>query len=239
MDKSGLAVEAARAAEQSGGIRAVTRTIGAVKITDVRITSDTRLGKPPGRYITLESEPHTEGLTALLRSGLSQVIPPCGRLFAAGLGNPAVTADSLGAAVIRGLTVRHSNRYSVCAIETDVAAKTGLDTVKLVRAAARETHADCVIAVDALACRDPQSIGKTVQITDAGLVPGEGAEAARSELSKKTLGIPVAAVGVPTMTLLSSVTGNRADSAFHIAAEDCDTLIRMWAEIIAGAIDSL
>lgn len=245
MDNSGLAIESARFSGKSG---AVSRTIGSVKITDVRISSEKTnnsiktVGKAPGRYITLECEPHADGLTALLQRAVSQMLPSSGRLFAVGLGNPDITADSLGANVIRGITARRGRRYSLSAIETDVASKTGLDTVKLVRAAAKELRADCVIAIDALACRDPRCIGKTVQITDAGIVPGGGASginADKTELSQRTLGIPAAAIGIPTMTLLSAVTGNKEDKGFHVTAQDCDVLIKMWSEIISGAIDSI
>lgn len=240
MDRSGLAIESAQFSGRPGGIRAVTRSIGGVKITDVRLTAENaRSGKAPGRYITLEGEPHAEGLTALLQRALTQMLPSRGRLFAVGLGNPDITADSLGALTVRGITARSGKRYRLSAIETDVASKTGLATARLVSAAAREIGADCVIAVDALACRDPRCIGKTVQITDAGIVPGGGADAAGGEISQRTLGIPVAAVGVPTMTLLSSVTGSKADGVFHISAGDCDILIKMWAEIVSGAIDAL
>lgn len=240
MDRSGLAIEAARLSARAGMARTVSRTIGSVKITDVRITADNPdMGKAPGRYITLECEPHAEGLTALLQRAVTQMLPPCGRLFAVGLGNPDITADSLGAMVIRGITARYGKRYRLSAIETDVASKTGLETAKLVRAAARELHADCIIAVDALACRDPHCIGRTVQITDSGIVPGGGADVSGMELSRRTLGIPVASVGVPTMTMLSSITGNRADGGFHVTAEDCDILIKMWSEIIGGAMDMI
>ncbi len=240
MDKSGLAIESAQFLGKSGGLRAVTRRVGEVKITDVRITAENSwTGKAPGRYITLEGEPHAEGITALLQRALTQMLPQCGRLFVVGLGNPDITADSLGAMAIRGITARSGRRYRLSAIETDVASKTGLATSRLVRAAAREIRADCVVAIDALACRNPCCIGRTVQITDSGIVPGGGAEASCSEISRKTLGIPVAAVGVPTMTLLSSITGNKADSAFHVAAGDCDILIKMWAEIISGAMDAI
>lgn len=241
MDNSGLAIESAEFKGKSG---AVSRTIGSVRITDVRISSEksnyptgSNLGKAPGRYITLECEPHADGLTALLQRAVSQMLPSSGRLFAVGLGNPDITADSLGANVIRGITARRGKRYSLSAIETDVASKTGLDTVKLIRAAARELRADCVIAIDALACRDPRCIGKTIQITDSGIVPGGGSDANKTELSRRTLGIPAAAVGVPTMTLLSAVTGNKSDKGFHVTAQDCDILIKMWSEIISGAID--
>ncbi len=241
MDKSGLAVETAQSMPQSDIIRAVTRSVGDVKITDVRIGEDPhkKIGKRPGRYITLEGEPHFAGMTALIRRALEQVIPPRGKLFAVGLGNPDITPDSLGAAVVRGIVPRTGKRHKLFAIETDVAAKTGLESARLVKAAAREFRADCVIAVDALACTDPHNIGKTVQISDAGLIPGSGADLSCGELSKETLGIPVAAIGVPTMALLSSVTAKKADSAFHVTTADIDVLIKIWAEAVAAALDEL
>lgn len=241
MDKSGLAVEAAQSVPQSDLIRAVTRSVGGVKITDVRISADPdgRLGKRPGRYITLEGEPHLAGMTALIRRALEQVIPPRGSLFAVGLGNPNITPDSLGAAVVRGLTVRTGKRHRLFAIETDVAAKTGLESARLVKAAAKELRVDCVLAIDALACSDPRNIGKTVQISDAGLIPGSGADLSCGELSRETLGIPVAAIGVPTMSLLSSVTKSKADSDLHVTTADIDVLIKMWAEAAAAALDEL
>lgn len=239
MDNSLLAVEAAAMAGASERIRSVVRTIGEVKITDVRIPENSGISKPAGRYITLEGEPHATGMTGLLSRAVSQVIPPRGRIFAVGLGNPDITQDSLGTAVIRGLTARKGRRYTLAAMETDVAAKTGMKTQGLVRAAAREIHADCVIVFDALACRDPRAIGRTVQVTDAGIIPASGTGGHGRGISHETLGIPVAAVGVPTMTLLSSVTGEPHDRNFHVTVSDIDVLIKLWAEVIAGAADGL
>ena len=241
MDNSGLAFEAAEILSRKDGISAITRTIGEVKITDVKIseTAAARTGKRSGRYITLEGEPFAQGMTALFRRALLQVIPPRGRLFAAGLGNPDITQDSLGAAAVRSLTAQRGSRYSLSAIETDVAVKTGLDTARLVKAAARELKADCVIAIDALASHDPRYIGKTVQISDAGIIPGCGAGSARGELSRERLGMPIAAVGVPTVTALSSVTGNKSDGQFLVTTTDIDAVVKMWAEVLGGGISSL
>lgn len=241
MDDTGLAFEAAELLSDKNGVRAVSRTIGGIKITDVRLSAAAaaRAGKRAGRYVTLEGEPYSQGMTALFRRALLQVLPPRGRLFAAGLGNPDITQDSLGALAVRELAARRGRRYSLSAIETDVAAKTGLDTARLVGAAARELKADCVIAIDALACRDPRRIGRTVQITDAGIIPGGGAGAARGELSRKRLGVPIAAVGVPTVTALSSVTGKKADGSLLITTADIDAVVKLWAEVLGGGISSL
>lgn len=241
MDKNGLAFEAARILTKKDGASVITRQIGGVKITDVKLSSEAakRIGRREGRYITLHGEPFAEGMTALLHRAILQLIPPRGRLFAAGLGNPDVTQDSLGAACVRSMTARMGGRYSMAAIETDVAAKTGLETARLVKAAAREIKADCVIAVDALSCNDPSYIGKTVQLGSAGMIPGSGAGANSGALTPELLGCPIASVGVPTVTALSSVTHNSADGKYLISPADIDTIINMWAEVIGGAIDSI
>ncbi len=202
-------METAEMASDKSGVRALSRNVGGVKITDVRVSDAAqRLGKPAGRYITLEGEPDAQSMTALLKRAIEQVIPRQGRLFAAGLGNPDITQDSLGAFSVRSMAARDADkgiRYSLAAIETDIAARTGIDTVRLVRAAASETAADCVIAIDSLACRDPRYIGRTVQISDTGIVPGSGASKSRRELSERTVGIPVAVIGVPTLPSLAAL----------------------------------
>ncbi len=239
MDNRGLAVETAQTLTDTRGIHAITRRIGEVRITDVRISEEAqnRAGRTAGRYITLEGEAHSQGMSALLQRAMMQVLPPKGKLFAVGLGNPDITHDRLGAQVVRSITPRTGRRYSLCAVETDVAARTGVDSARLVRAAARELGADCVIAFDALSCADPRRIGKTVQVTNAGLIPGSGAGKPRTGLTRNTLGVPVAAVGVPTITALSSLTGSRDDDLFHVTTHDIDVLVKMWSEVLADALD--
>lgn len=241
MDKNGLTIETARILSGSDGARVATRRIGGVKITDARLSEAAarRIGKRAGRYITLRGEPHAEGMTALLRRAIMQMLPPQGRLFAAGLGNPDITQDSLGAASVRAMRARRGRHYSLAAIETDVAAKTGLETARLVKAAARELRADCVIAIDALSCRDPRCIGRTVQVGSSGIILGSGAGAAGGELSEERLGCPMIAVGVPTVAPLSAITRAVPDKGFLVSTSDIDTIINMWAEIIGGAVDSI
>lgn len=241
MDRRGLAVEAARVLTSRDGVSAVSRRIGSVKITDVRLSAAAArsIGRREGRFITLHGEPSAPGMTALLRRAIMQLIPPRGRLFAAGLGNPDITQDRLGAASIRAMTARRGSRYSLAAVETDVSVKTGLETARLVRAAAREIKADCVIAVDSLSCGDPRAIGKTVQIGSAGITPGSGAHADGGELSPERLGCAVVSIGVPAVAELSAVTKNPADKELLVSTADIDTIINMWAEVIGGAVNSI
>lgn len=239
MDYRGIAAEAAKTFSDKNSVTSRSRTIGGVEITDVRLTKPQR-GFAKGRYITLSGEPHAREMTALLSRALRQLLPSRGRLLAVGLGNPDITYDRLGAQVIRSVTARDGGRYSLCAVEADVAARTGIDTARLVRAVAREIHADCVIAVDSLSCSAPSGLGATVQLSDSGLIAGSGTGKSDSTpLARDTLGVPIVAVGVPLVTTLSQITNSKGDSVYHIARSDTDTLVKIWAEVIGGALDDI
>ena len=241
MNLCGLTAEAAEFRDGKGASHVVRREIGGVKITDIRISpqDSRRVGRAAGRYITLEGNPASESMAGILRRALEQVLPPRGRIFAAGLGNPDITQDSFGALAVRGIAAGRGNRYTLSAIETDIAARTGITAARLIRAAAGELHADCVAAIDALACEDPRRIGRTIQIRDTGLVPGSGVDADSGEVCAETVGVRVAAVGVPTMTKLSSITGRRADGDLMVTTGDIDAVVRLWAEVVAAAMNSL
>lgn len=238
MKNSDLAVESARIPAETPGARLVSRTIGGVKITDIRLSGSAArtFQRRPGRYITLEGDPAENALPALLKRALEQLLPPTGTLLAAGLGNPDITRDRLGALTVRRLSPRQGRRYSLAAIETDVALRTGIETAALVRSAAREIGAAAVIAVDSLCCDVPERLFRTVQLTNAGITPGSGAAAPRKELSARTAGIPVIAVGVPTAALLSSITGKTEHQHFLAAPSDEDVQSLIWADCISAAI---
>lgn len=240
MKKTDLAIETARLTSGTPGIRSVSRTIGGVKITDIKIPPKitTRIHRPAGRYITLEGDPSGSALPALLKRGLEQLLPPSGLILAAGLGNPDITRDSLGAFTIRRLIPRKGSRYTLAAVETDVTARTGIETVRIVRAIAHELNAACVIAVDSLCCNTPSRLCRTVQLSSAGITPGSGAAAPRKELTRRTVGIPVIAVGVPTAALLSAVTGNPAHNKYLAAPVSEDIEAQLWSDCIATAINS-
>ena len=239
MNNLGLAVESEKLLSKSDGASVKTRSIAGITVTDVvlREPGASRIGKLPGRYITLEGRCDLPQMPLFLRGALRELISGR-RIFAAGLGNPDITHDSLGAITARKIVPKLNGKSSLSAIETDVAARTGLDTAKLVRGAARELRADCVIAIDALACENPRRIGKTVQLSDTGFVLGSGAGKDCGELSREFLKIPTVAVGVPTMTALSALTKNRAGN-FLVTAADIDLVVEQWSEVIAEAVNEL
>ncbi len=241
MNRTGLAAEFAKISPNNGGIKTLSRRIGGANITDVRVSPEAQkaIGKPAGRYITVEGGANDNIVAAILKRAVEQLIPPSGRILAAGLGNPQITRDALGAFTVRELEAKRGARYSLAAVETDVTAKTGIETSRMVRAVAREYRADCVIIIDSLACARPERIGTTVQITDAGIIPGGGASENRKELSRRTLGSTAVAIGVPTVTELSSVTGRSSHEGFLCAPANEDRIVKTWADVIAAALNSI
>lgn len=241
MNLCGLTAEAAEFRGGKNSSHVVRREIGGIKITDIRISAEdcVKIGRAAGRYITLEGDPAADGMAGMLRRALEQVLPPRGRLFAAGLGNPDITQDSFGALSVRGIAAGKGRKYSLAAMETDIAARTGITAARLIKAAAGELRADCVIAVDALACDDPRRIGRTIQISDTGLSPGSGMGADMDAVCAENVGVRVAAVGVPTITRLSSITGRRSDGDFMVTAGNIDAVVRLWADAVSAALNSL
>ena len=129
-----------------------------------------------------------------------------------GLGNRAVTPDSLGPRVVDNLCVtRHIiqefGRYvigdschkSVSSIVPGVMAQTGMESMEIVRGITKETGPDVIIAVDALAARSTKRLNRTIQITDTGINPGSGVGNHRHALNSESIGIPVIAIGIPTV----------------------------------------
>lgn len=188
--------------------RGITTTV--VEILDQR--GARALSKPVGTYVTLElqkgllREPAGFARTAgRLGKELSKMLPEAGPVLVAGLGNSAVTPDAVGPRCLDHLVVtRHLGAVlpqlrSVSAIAPGVLGTTGLESVEVVRGIVERSQPSCVVVVDALAARDPDRICTTVQLTDTGIVPGSGVGNRRAAFDRESLGVPVLAVGVPTV----------------------------------------
>ena len=127
-----------------------------------------------------------------------------------GLGNREITADSLGPKVIGSLMItRHLKKYipeeidegirPVCAIAPGVLGTTGMETEEIVRGLTEKIAPKLVIAIDALCSGKVERINTTIQITDTGITPGAGVGNKRKTINSETLGVPVIAIGVPTV----------------------------------------
>lgn len=193
-----------------------------------------QLGKPCGSYLTLECHLLREhdpdarlAMSTLLGEELARMISPGGDapVLVVGLGNRGITPDSLGPAVIdKTLVTRHvmnspfaaGHMKSVCAIAPGVLGITGIETVEMVESIARSIHPKAVICIDALAARDSERIGCTIQISNTGIQPGSGVGNHRKPLTKAILGVDVIAVGVPTVIYAATL----ARDAFALLSGD-------------------
>ena len=195
-----------RAKETTG--RGITTTV--VEILDQRGVRALR--KPVGTYVTLEFQRGTlrdragfGRAAARLGKTLSAMIPQTGPILVAGLGNEAVTPDAIGPKTLDHLLVtRHLGGVlprlrQVSAIAPGVLGVTGLESVEVVRGVVERAEPCCIVVVDALASREPHRLCKTVQLADTGIVPGSGVRNSRAAFDRDTLGVPVVAVGVPTV----------------------------------------
>lgn len=195
-----------------------------IRATTVRIESENgakAMGKPIGVYITLEapklSEPDkdyhrevSEALAVYLQELLGTKEERS--VLVVGLGNREVTPDALGPEVVGNLRItRHVvKEYGKAAFEKEkvhmvsgivpgVMAQTGMETLEIVRGVVEETQPDVVVAIDALAARSSKRLNRTIQISDAGIHPGSGVGNHRHSLTRETIGVPVVAIGVPTV----------------------------------------
>lgn len=205
-----------------------------VKVTRVRITSPTgeqSIGKPMGNYITLEvpqlkdnnpevNQKTIDTMAKELKSILN--LKPDSTTLVVGLGNWNVTPDAIGPKVISNLMVtRHLLEYvpehvdegvrPVCAISPGVMGITGIETGEIVKGVVERVKPDALIAIDALAARSMERVSTTIQIADTGIAPGGGVGNKRMELSKATLGMPVVAIGVPTVVDAATLTNDAMD----------------------------
>ena len=207
-----------------------------IKVEKVIITNENgekAIGKPKGNYITIdvknlkiaqedEINKASEVLSTELKKILDSHIDKQGEVLVVGLGNIYVTPDSLGPKVINEIDVtRHIINYlpqyveegtrMVSAIAPGVLGTTGIETVEILKGIVDNIHPKLVIVIDALASRSIERISSTVQLSDTGIVPGAGVGNTRSEITIKTLGIPVIAIGIPTVVETAVLVNDSLD----------------------------
>lgn len=244
------------------GVRASESKSRGIHATTVEILDEQgaqALGKPVGTYICLELTAHLLrdragfGRAAVrLGKALAALVPETGAVLVAGLGNPAVTPDALGPRTLSHLLVtRHLQQTlpalrPVSAISPGVLGVTGLESVEVVRGIVERAKPACVVAVDALAACEPGRICTTVQLSNAGITPGSGVRNSRASFSRETLGVPVVAVGVPTvvdgsrvLTALEGAESTQTANSAHslvLTPRDIDTLVERMARLVGYGI---
>jgi spore protease len=222
--------------EDIEGIIVKERKVQGIKITSVEITEQgsNAIQKKQGNYLTLEVQGIRQQDTELQKvveevfaKEFSQFLKQLGikdeaSCLVVGLGNWNVTPDALGPMAIENLLItKHlfdlqpesvSDGFrSVSAIAPGVMGITGIETSDIIHGVIEKTKPDFVVAIDALAARSIQRVNSTIQISDTGIHPGSGVGNKRKELSQETLGIPVVAIGVPTVVDAVSITSDTID----------------------------
>lgn len=186
------------------------------------------LGKPKGVYITLEGVDLAdndgafhEEMSTLLAQHLEKLLGSRKKILVAGLGNREVTPDALGPRVVDNLFItRHIlNEFGTYAFQREdvgkvsgivpgVMAQTGMECVEILKGVVKETKPDFLITVDALAARSIRRLGRTIQLTDTGITPGSGIGNHRNAINRKSVGVPVISLGVPTVVDAATIVSD-------------------------------
>ena len=202
-----------------------------VKVTRVDILDargEKAIGKPVGIYITLEAEQLTapdEGyhreISEEIAFYIDELLESFGHpqsVLVVGLGNHEVTSDSLGPRVLDNLKMtRHLQKEGtgeqiISGIIPGVMAQTGMETAEIVRGIVRETKPEAVVVIDALAARSVSRLAATIQLSNTGIQPGSGVGNHRHSLTEESLGIPVIAIGVPTVVAAAAIVYDTVDA---------------------------
>ena len=218
--------------------------ISVVEVLDAR--GEKALGKPVGKYITYRETQLFDGRLERIADLLQGLLPdhPTGVLVA-GVGNTAITADALGPETNRYvLATRHiagelrralGPLTDVSTVTTGVLGNTGMESAEVVAGMVHTVHPDCVLVVDALAASSADRLGTTVQLSNAGIAPGSGVGNHRREISARVLGVPVVALGIPTV-VSSRVLGGTAEE-MYVTPREIDQLINRGAKLLGMSIN--
>lgn len=220
-----------------------------VKVTTVKIETENgakTMRKPVGTYITMEApnmavpdEDYHAEISKKLKEFLEEFVKTDKEEFSVlvvGLGNRKVTPDALGPYVADNLNitrhiVKEYGKYAmgeeavhlVSAIVPGVMGQTGMETVEIIKGVVKETKPDMIIAIDALAARNSKRLNRTIQIADTGINPGSGVGNHRNAITKETVGVPVIAIGVPTVVDAATIVNDTMENLL-MALESSETL---------------
>lgn len=230
-----------------------------IRITTVKIETEKgarTMGKPVGTYITLEApnmavpdEGYHQEVSDELMKFLRQLVKEDDNkeysVLIVGLGNRQVTPDALGPYVVDNLNItrhiiREYGKYAVddqnvklvSAIVPGVMGQTGMETVEIVKGVVKETKPDFVIAIDALAARSSKRLNRTIQIADTGIHPGSGVGNNRNAINEETIGVPVIAIGVPTVVDAATIVNDSMENL--IAALETSETLRGVGVVMQG-----
>lgn len=237
--RTDLAVEATEIYRQENngeipGVEVKEDCVDDIKTTTVSIVSDAgekMMGKPKGKYITIDMPKFTyydgdtmDQVSEVLGKTLAEMVNIDDSMTAlvVGLGNWNVTPDALGPKVVSKLMItRHLKQLvpdkidegirPVCAMAPGVLGLTGIETGEIVKGVVEKIKPNLIVCIDALASRKMDRVNSTIQIGNTGISPGSGVGNRRMEISENVLGIPVIAIGVPTVVDAATMANDTID----------------------------
>ena len=247
--RTDLAVETVGELTYADGVGHFEREADGIPVTEVEIQTTgaaERLGKGIGRYVTVDLGPvQRRETTAFRRSAqvlareIAKLLPQGGTVLVVGLGNRSMTPDRLGPLCCDHILVTHhlvknqpgefGGFRSVAALAPGVLGNTGVESAQVAACVVERVKPACVIAIDALAASDMERLCATVQLTDTGISPGSGVGNHRSGLTEETLGVPVIALGMPTVA--------EAHGGRFVTPRDIDVQVAQCAKLVACAIN--
>ena len=236
------------AAEECRGVSVEEEYDQKSEIRITRVVIETKngakaMGKPIGTYITLEApamalpdEDYHQEIAGELARQLRRIIPGLEgeqSVMVVGLGNRDVTADALGPNVVDNLIItRHmvkeygkaaynQNRiHMISGLIPGVMAKTGMESQEIIKGVVEQTKPDVVVVIDALAARSTKRLNRTIQVTNTGIHPGSGVGNNRNAITKEALGVPVIAIGVPTVVDAATIVNDALERMMRQAGEE-------------------
>ena len=246
-----------RHAGEIPGVRCSTERVRGLEVFSVDIFNsegETRIGKPRGQYYTLQlprwfdrgSEKFSDAVMTL-----AELIGRClpqehENVFVAALGNPDITPDALGSLAASSILVtRHIKQRepehfpqfcSLALCRPGVLGTSGIESAAQIKMLCSEIRPQLVIAIDALAGSEADSLCRSVQVSNAGISPGSGVGNDRKELSLNTLGVPVLSIGIPTV-IDAGFLGEDALRGMFVTPRDIDSLVRHGARLIAYSLN--
>lgn len=219
--RTDLAVEARElAGEDISGVEYSSRKESGMEISRLTVknhSASIKLKKEIGTYITIDIPALTDNSLSsdekinTIGKEISRLLPVNGLVLVCGLGNIEITPDALGPrSASRVLATRHitgelarstglDTLRPVAVLSTGVTGQTGIETFEFIESIVKKVRPNAVIVIDALASRRLERLGCTLQISDTGISPGAGVMNHRKSINKKSVGVPVIAVGVPTV----------------------------------------
>ncbi len=251
--------------EDLSGAESDISKIGVAEIEKVIIKTHAAakaLSKPIGTYITISfpellSLADYDDISRAIIYSLKELLGKTENNFLAiGLGNADITPDAIGPFTVdKLLATRHISSSlantlglhglkNVSALIPGVLGKTGIEALEIIKGTVERTSPEAVIVIDALAARRTERLCRTVQLCNTGISPGSGVQNSRAQISEDILGVPVVAIGIPTVADIGSIisdlggkTPQGAHNSMMVTPKDIDLLVRRSSEVLADALN--